>query len=584
MKKIKINRLLKKFWFYPIFFILLSLILLVTFISATLFYYQDKIFPNISISGINLSGKSPTQAFTQLNEEFTKRNTAFEISVNEQTFTIDPTLSSPKINASETIKKAFLIGRSGDYIRDFKDLSKVFIFGTDIPLEVNYSNTQAIFSQIDAINEAVKKDSTPAIINPLTYEITSSQDGVEIDKSKTFTQINDYLSLKTHLQKKLSIKIATPFFNTTQANLAKNALTSVKQTSIKLSYKQMIWNINDKSLYKLINTSGKDSTDLLDDRSLADYIEPIAGAIYQPVKNARFNLDPETKKVTEFQQAENGAELDIEQTKRLILAAALDTTAHEINLPVKTTTPTISSSNATDFGIEELIAQGVSHFSGSIENRIYNVGLAASRINGVLIAPGEVFSFDNTIGDVSGATGYKQAYVIKSGRTVLDDGGGVCQVSTTLFRAVLNAGLPVVARTAHAYRVGYYEQGFPPGLDATIFYPSVDFKFKNDTDKYLLIQTRVAGTDLFIDLYGKKDGREVNLTKPVITNVQPAPPELRQDDPTLPKGTIKQVDWAASGATVNFKRTVTRNGQVIIDESYTSNYKPWQAVFLVGTQ
>ena len=202
----------------------------------------------------------------------------------------------------------------------------------------------------------------------------------------------------------------------------------------------------------------------------------------------------------------------------------------------------------------------------------------------MLIPPGETFSFNKTVGDISAATGFKQAYVIKEGRTVLDDGGGVCQDSTTLFRAVLNAGLPVVSRTAHAYRVGYYEQGFPPGLDATVFYPSVDFQFKNDTPAHILIQAHTAGTTLYIELYGTSDNRVVNLTQPVITNKTPPPPELRQDDPTLPKGQVKQVDWAAAGATVIFKRTVTRNGEVIAQENWKSNYKPWQAVFLVGTQ
>jgi len=229
------------------------------------------------------------------------------------------------------------------------------------------------------------------------------------------------------------------------------------------------------------------------------------------------------------------------------------------------------------------LGRGISNFAGSIPNRIYNIGLTASKINGVLVPPDEIFSFNQTVGDITAATGFKQAYVIKEGRTVLDDGGGVCQDSTTLFRAVLNAGLPVVKRTAHAYRVSYYEQGFPPGLDATVFYPSVDFQFKNDTPASILIQAYTSGLTLYIDLYGTSDGREVSLTRPVITNQTPPPPELRQDDPSLPKGTVKQVDWGAWGATVTFKRTVTRAGQTLLNETWRSNFKPWQAVYLVGT-
>jgi vancomycin resistance protein YoaR len=578
-----LKKLLKKVWFYPVVAILSLLIVSTTTLAYGLYYYQDKMFPNIKISSLDVSGKTPAETHNQITEEFKLRNKPIEVNNQQKSFTIDPTLASPKINSSETVKKAFSIGRSGDYFRDFKDIARTFLVGTDLKLELSYANTQSLFSQIEAINQALKQDPTPAVINQATFEITPSKDGVELDKAKVFNQINDYLSLNSLLPKTLTVKTATPYFNTQKAEIAKTALQSVKQTGIKLSYQKNAWTLNQTNLYTLINTTGENGDSFLDSEELEDYLQPIAGIIFQPVKNARFNLDTTTKKVTEFQQAENGQELDLDQTKNLITQAALDKSPHEITLPVKITAPSISSSDATDFGIEELVAQGVSHFAGSIENRIYNVGLAASRINGVLLAPNETFSFDNTIGDISGATGYKQAYVIKSGRTVLDDGGGVCQVSTTLFRAVLNAGLPVVARTAHAYRVGYYEQGFPPGMDATIFYPSVDFKFKNDTGKYLLIQTKVVGTSLYIDLYGKKDGREVTLTKPVVTNIKPAPPEIRQDDPTLPKGVVKQVDFAASGATVYFKRTVTRSGQTLIDEGYTSVYRPWQAVFLVGT-
>ncbi|MCL5935535.1 MAG: VanW family protein, partial [Firmicutes bacterium] len=189
------------------------------------------------------------------------------------------------------------------------------------------------------------------------------------------------------------------------------------------------------------------------------------------------------------------------------------------------------------------------------------------------------------VGEVSAATGYKQAYVIKSGRTVLDDGGGVCQVSTTLFRAALKAGLPIPERTGHAYRVGYYEQGgFPPGMDATVFAPSVDLKFKNDTPNYLLLQAYTVANNLYIDIYGTSDGRVTSLSAPKVTNQTPPPPDLHQDDPTLPRGTVQQVDWAAWGANVSFTRKVTRGDETLVSETWNTSYRPWQAVYLVGTK
>jgi vancomycin resistance protein YoaR len=207
-------------------------------------------------------------------------------------------------------------------------------------------------------------------------------------------------------------------------------------------------------------------------------------------------------------------------------------------------------------------------------------------MNGVLIAPDEVFSFNKAIGDISRYTGYKEAYVISGGKTILGDGGGVCQVSTTLFRAALNTGLPIEERHGHAYRVGYYEQQSSPGLDATIYVPSVDFKFRNDTPQHILIQSYVDPTTLTLTftMYGTKDGREVSVTTPVIKSQTPAPETRYQDDPTLPKDTVKQVEYAAPGAVVSFSRTVMKDGKVHISDTYTTRYRPWGAVFLRGTK
>jgi vancomycin resistance protein YoaR len=169
---------------------------------------------------------------------------------------------------------------------------------------------------------------------------------------------------------------------------------------------------------------------------------------------------------------------------------------------------------------------------------------------------------------------------------VLGEGGGVCQTSTTIFRAVLNAGLPVVMRYPHAYRVHYYEEDSKPGIDASIFQPTLDFQFKNDTPNYILVQSSVDVPNLAMSfkIYGTPDGRSVELTEPVITN-QTAPPEpLRIDDPTLKKGVVVQSDWAAWGANVSFSRTVKRGGEVLHSETFNSRYQPWRAVYQVGTK
>lgn len=306
--------------------------------------------------------------------------------------------------------------------------------------------------------------------------------------------------------------------------------------------------------------------------------------------NALFNF--ENGRVTAFTLSQNGQAVDMPTLKKQVyekMISLVNTNKSMkviLKVPITVLKPTVTNDNVNTFGIRELIGEGASLFQHSIENRVYNISLAARRLNGILLAPGDIFSFNKAVGDISSFTGYKQAYVIENGRTVLGDGGGVCQVSTTLFRAVLNAGLPIVERNAHAYRVGYYEQDSGPGIDATVYSPSVDFKFKNDTKNHILIQSYpdTANFRLTFDLYGTKDGREVVVTQPVVVSETPAPEPLYQDDPSLPKGTVRQIDFAASGASVYFTRTVKKDGKVVISEKFKSNYRPWRAIFLRGTK
>lgn len=326
------------------------------------------------------------------------------------------------------------------------------------------------------------------------------------------------------------------------------------------------------------------------EQKLNEKLKPLYEKIDKKPVEALFNF--ENGRVTAFKASENGREVNKDELNQLVLSKArlvLNNTDQKtviISVPTKTVKPNLTTDKVNKMGITELIGEGNSTFKGSIENRVYNIGLASSRLNGVLVKPGETFSFNKTIGDVSSLTGYKQAYVISGGRTILGDGGGVCQVSTTFFRAVLNAGLPIVERNPHAYRVSYYEQDSGPGVDAAIYTPNVDFRFKNDTDHHILIQSIFdpVNQKLTFMLYGTSDGRVSTISEPVVLSQTPAPEPKFEDDPNLPAGQVKQIDFAAAGAKVYFTRTVTKNGETIIDETFNTTYRPWQAVFVRGTK
>ncbi len=327
-----------------------------------------------------------------------------------------------------------------------------------------------------------------------------------------------------------------------------------------------------------------------DTSALINVINVLAEEINIPVQEALFQFS--NGRVLAFRPSRDGRRVHTEGAIRRFVDLVpkipdSETKRFTVLLPVEIIKPTITTDQVNSFGIKERIGYGYSEFAHSIPGRVHNVTLAASRLNGLLIKPGETFSFNSAVGDINAATGYQSAYIIKDGRTVLGDGGGVCQVSTTLFRAALNAGLPIEERRAHSYRVQYYEQaGYKPGLDATVFAPSVDLKIKNDTPAYVLIQTRPDPENytLTFELYGTSDGRKAEILEHTVWGESPPPPAVYQDDPTLPAGAVRQVDFPAWGAQTSFRYTVTRNGTGLQDEIFKSSFSPWRAVYLRGTQ
>lgn len=573
---------------------LISLYFLALLVAAVflylfyILYYHNLIYPGIKISGISVGGQSTIAAYQTISQNFQNRaNQSLVFNYGNQEITFQSAEASPEVDLNPQITESYLYGRSGDYIKDLSHQAQALIYGLNLTPKVNFKNQEGFKAWVNKINKVIKKEPVDAQISlGDTATITPSKEGQELDEKAFLEQLKNYLNLTQEKFTYLPIKITQPQITTSDAQTYRQALENVKSSPLKLTYEKQTFIVDEQTLFYLLNfkVSSSFENSMIDKIKLGDYLKEISDKVNQPSQDARFTFDPTTKRVKEFQAAQLGKELDINQTATLLSQALTQNTSREITLPVKITQPKITTESVNNFGIKQLLGEGISNFAGSIDNRIFNIYLASSRLNGALVGPGETFSFNQMVGDISSATGYKQAYVIKSGRTVLDDGGGVCQVSTTLFRAIINSGLPVIQRVAHAYRVGYYEQGFPPGLDATVFAPSVDLKFQNDTPAYILVQAYVSGVSLHVDLYGSDDGRVTTLTTPKILNQTPPLPELRQDDPTLPKGTVKQVDWPAWGANVKFDRTVTRNGETIISETWTSNYRPWQAIYLVGTK
>lgn len=473
----------KRLLFGFLFFVLLTSLLT----SAFFLYFMDKIYPGISVAGISISGLTQKEAQFKLNLELGKRTVKpLTFTYQNQQFNLNLSPLLQNLDTSKVVSDAYTFGHPKIYF-------------SKINLDLNLPQDNILESQISEIEKQVNQDpiNSQLKIEGDQISVTPSQEGLVLDETEMRKILKGYINTGVLADNLLPVKKASPELSYEDGIKIKEVLDKVRLSPLKLTYKDTVFNLDfntllplidlEKSSSVLVSTSLfntpvtvssvnvnaqeiSDSQISLNKEQLAAYLNTIAAKIDRPVKEPLFNVEPipgsNTPRVKEFSPPQEGWKLNIDSTSQKItqeirnLSRKDQQQSPEIVLAVDTIQPKNKLTN--DLGIKELIGRGVSNYAGSIPNRIYNVELAASRINGVLVAPGETFSFVNTIGDISAATGYKQAYVIKSGRTVLDDGGGVCQVSTTLFRAILNSGMPVVNRVAHAYRVSYYEQGYPP--------------------------------------------------------------------------------------------------------------------------
>ncbi len=428
---------------------------------------------------------------------------------------------------------------------------------------------------------------------PQSLKMQPGKKGLELQVDRTLQQV---MALQSG-----SSAVITATVEETGSELTPEQVEAAKQLYTQFVGKTLVFTaerfstyIRDKDLIALIQPDGKLSEEAVV-AELATWRERVETPPQEPV----FKYDEHTLAVKEFTPPRDGRSIVLpefmSQVSQYVASVLQDAAAKpaekkvsaqtSLPLPLELSKPKQQLSDTNTLGIRERIGFGESYYAHSIPNRIHNVAITAERISLKLIKPGEEFSFNKTLGDVSAKTGYRSAYVIKNGQTALGDGGGVCQVSTTLFRSVLNAGLQVTRRLPHSYRVSYYELDSKPGVDATVYSGETDFRFMNDTHDYILVYTHTESSNLYmyVELYGTSDGRTAEITDHKTWNSRPPLPTQYIPDSTLPKGKLVQVDWSASGIDASFKNVIKdKNGVVIREDTYVSKYRPWAAKYLQG--
>ena len=554
----------------------------VFFIGIITIPFINKVYPNIYIAGIYAGDKGKDAVINEIKSKeapskiiLIQDDSRYEILTSEISYSID---------YEESVDRAYNYTNSGNFLNDLISKMKLIFKPHKFGLVVNLENDKLLESLLIVSSKLGTKPIDPsATIKNGQLIVDAGKNGVEVDIEELDSHVRKNLSNLDSSEIDIKLREVQTALSPSELEDYRERLAGLLGKGLTLVFEFENFSIDDSVLIQFMDPKGNYKDDKIKEEILS-----ISKKINRYPQDSVFVV--ENGVVTEFTPSREGITVDEDKLVSDIKAQIeslkqSDSKLLSINVPVSKSPAKIKNEDVNDLGIKTLIGRGYSTFKGSIPNRIYNVNLAQSKFKGLLVPPGEIVSFNNVLGDVSAFTGYKQAYVIMDGKTVLGDGGGVCQVSTTLFRALLSAGLPIIERRAHAYRVGYYEQGFPPGLDATVYSPTTDLKFKNDTPAYILIQPKIDTSNLSLtfEIYGTDDGRIARTSKPIITSQTAPPPDLYVDDPTLPAGTIKQIEHKAWGAKVIFDYKVTRGDEILIDQRFTSNFRAWGAVFLKGT-
>jgi vancomycin resistance protein YoaR len=418
-----------------------------------------------------------------------------------------------------------------------------------------------------------------------TFEIKPEKEGIKIDSEALSRALAAKLNNLDGTVVYLETIPEKPQVTTQDLEKQSETLIQKLNNGMHLNYKIGQWKFEpDNHLDQLDFRKNNDQIEItVKERLITEFLQPkVFDLIEVAPSDVKISYNPEGSIVFEG-TAEDGIKVNHEKFIQ-DLEAALNTSAEEIEIITDISKAKVETDDRLkEIGIKELLGTGHTAYVGSTPNRKHNINVAMKKFNGVIIKPGETFSFNQYLGEVDGKNGYKMELVIKAEGTVPEYGGGVCQVSSTAFKAALFTGLPIVERAPHSYAVSYYAQVDGYGLDATI-YPGVrDLKFTNDTPASILIQTFTTPQDhAYFKFYGTGDGRKVWLEKYSKFNYRGSGGTQIISTNTLPAGAKKQVEAAHPGFDASWERVIIKpDGQEVREEIY-SRYRATANKILVG--
>lgn len=564
--------------------------------------HDGRIYTGVSVMGLDLSRMTPQEAQAALADAVPyPQETAVTLTYGDQSWQKTPAELGLSFDEAATIAAAMAIGREGTPSSRLQTMFQSWYYGRSAaPVwQLNEGQMAAgladVAAQLDrpAVSAALNWEGETAVYTP-------GQVGRTLDLAALSRQLLAPLTDFRQVQVGLTVhEIAPAIYDDPETAVRlqqtvngpvnfylKEPLADLDLGRVELPQATL----NSWLRFELVTeANGVSRTNyFLDENAARQWLGQFASQINRAPVNARFYFDDDTRELVLVAPHVNGRRLDVEATLEQ-LKAQLGTPNRSIPFILEEIEPVAhSGATAAGLGITELIREQTTWFYGSSDARKHNIARSAANFYGIVIAPYEEFSFNKYLGSISEDDGYTEGLIIVGGQTIRGIGGGVCQVSTTMYQTAFWAGFPIKERWEHGYWLDYYNDGEGPGMDATVYSPIVDFRFENNTPYHLLIENyyNEEAEALTFKFYSTSMGRTVTKEGPEFFNETevPGPEQDRWEfDEDVAPGETEQIDWATQGADVSVRRTVTNaDGEVIEDRYFESHYIPYPNTFHYG--
>ena len=555
------------------------LAVLVALIGLAFAGSSARIADGVAIAGIEVGGLTPKEARALLEQRFDRvARVPIVFTAGGERYPIKATTLGVEADWAAAIETAAREGEGFGPVRGFRRLQARF-FGAEISPPVQ-AYAAALDFKLAGLAEALDQRHVEArlVRRGLAIEIVPGQPGRRLDQEAARARVVRTLA-RLERGQPVALPVVIDPIDVTAADLAPAALQARTALSapVRLQYEGTRWKLPRWRIAELLSLPVAGDTRIaIAGPGAEGWFAKLRRTVERAPVDASFAAAGDGVHVV---PAKDGVTVDIPATAKALLAAATSGSSRTADLVVRTAPPERSTAAAQAMGIERRLASYTTLYAGSYD-RITNLRLATSLLNGALVAPGGTFSFNERVGERTIERGFRPAPVIIKDEYEEDVGGGVSQVATTVFNAAWEAGLKIAERAPHSLYISRYQTG----RDATVNYPDLDVKFVNDTPKWVFVAGAAGDSGITVSIYGGGPERRVESGEGTIRVTGPAPIR-RVPDPELLKGRTQVEEEGSSAVATSVTRTVYDElGSVLHDETWNTSYRGEFRIIRVGTK